>query len=125
MSTRFRRIVASLVVAVAVLSGGAGIAAAFASPSGHPPMPCCDSPDDCKARIRAAACCPTGQGPAATVPTAVAVSATSAKVAPGLPSAQPAGDLGSLTSAATAAFHLACLTRQHDPPYLLHSVFLI
>jgi hypothetical protein len=46
-------------------------------------------------------------------------------MAPGLPTTQPAGSHGSLSTAATDAFSLARLSRQHDPPHLLHSVFLI
>jgi hypothetical protein len=125
MSKRVRRIVAGLVVAVTLLSAGAGVVAAFVPPSAHPPMPCCDSPDDCAARLRAVSCCAPGQLPDAAAPTPVAVSVTMAKVAPELPAAQPEGGFGLVSSVAREAFALASLKRPHDPPYLLHSVFLI
>lgn len=125
MSTMIRRAVASVVVAVAVVSAGVGAATAFVTPAGHPPMPCCNSPEDCAARLAAVLCCAPGQVPGATNPTPVAVSATMAKLAPELPAGQPVGRVGLLSSAARDAFDLACLKLPHDPPYLLHSVFLI
>lgn len=125
MSTMIRRVVASVLVAVALGSAGSATAAALVRPSGHSPMPCCDKPDDCVARMSAVSCCLPGQAPDATAQTPAAVSVTVAKVAPELPSARPVGGVGSLSSAASEAFGLACLKLPHDPPYLLHSVFLI
>jgi hypothetical protein len=125
MTKGLRRVAASVLVATAVLSAGAAPIAASASRSGHAAMPCCDEPDECAARLSAVSCCAPGQAPDATAPTPVAVSVTIAKVAHDLPSAQPVGGIGLLSRAASEAFDLACLKLPQNPPYLLHSVFLI